>query len=61
MRTIEWKDGKVVTIDQSRLPHEEVVIEMKNCSEVAEAIKTMKLRGATLIGAAAAKGHDSTD
>ncbi len=56
MRTIEWKDGKVVTIDQSRLPHEEVIIEMKNCSEVAEAIKSMKIRGAPLIGAAAAYG-----
>ena len=56
MRTIEWKDGKVVTIDQSKLPHEEVIIEMKNCSEVAEAIKSMKIRGAPLIGAAAAYG-----
>ncbi|RLI20609.1 S-methyl-5-thioribose-1-phosphate isomerase [Candidatus Bathyarchaeota archaeon] len=56
MRTIEWKDGKVITIDQSKLPHEEILIEMKNCEEVAEAIKTMKIRGAPLIGAAAAYG-----
>jgi len=56
MRTIEWKDGKVVTLDQLKLPHEEVLIEMRNCSEVAEAIKSMKIRGAPLIGAAAAYG-----
>ena len=56
MRTIEWRDGKVITIDQMKLPHEEVFIEMKNCEEVAEAIKTMKIRGAPLIGAAAAYG-----
>jgi len=53
-RTIEWQNGTVVTIDQTRLPHETVILEMKNCSEVAEAIKTMKIRGAPLLGAAAA-------
>ena len=56
MRTIEWKDGKVVTIDQTKLPHEFVLIEMENCEQVAEAIRTMKIRGAPLIGAAAAYG-----
>ncbi|HDN05888.1 MAG TPA: S-methyl-5-thioribose-1-phosphate isomerase [Candidatus Bathyarchaeota archaeon] len=54
MRTIEWCDGAVVTIDQSRLPNETVFLEMKSCNEVAEAIKTMKIRGAPLLGAAAA-------
>ena len=53
-RTIEWQDGTVVTIDQSKLPLETVTIKMKNCNEVAEAIKTMKIRGAPLLGAAAA-------
>jgi len=54
MRTIEWRDGKVVTIDQTRLPHETVFLEMKDAVEVAEAIRTMKIRGAPLLGAAAA-------
>jgi methylthioribose-1-phosphate isomerase len=53
-RTIEWQNGTVVTIDQTRLPHETVILKMKNYSEVAEAIKTMKIRGAPLLGAAAA-------
>jgi len=54
MRTIEWRDGRVVTIDQTKLPLETVFLEMKNVTEVAEAIKTMKIRGAPLLGAAAA-------
>ncbi|MDH7477486.1 MAG: S-methyl-5-thioribose-1-phosphate isomerase [Candidatus Bathyarchaeota archaeon] len=53
-RTIEWHDGTVLTIDQSRLPWETVTLEMKSCGDVAEAIKTMKIRGAPLLGAAAA-------
>ncbi len=54
MRTIEWRDGTVVTIDQARLPHETVFLEMRKCRDVAEAIKAMKIRGAPLLGAAAA-------
>jgi len=54
MRTIEWRDGKVVTIDQTKLPQETAFLEMRNVIEVAEAIKTMKIRGAPLLGGAAA-------
>ncbi len=54
MRTIEWQNGTVTTIDQTRLPSEVSIIHLKNCEEVAEAIKTMKIRGAPLLGAAAA-------
>jgi methylthioribose-1-phosphate isomerase len=54
VRTIEWRNGKVVTIDQTKLPCEEVTVEIKNCNEMAEAIRTMKIRGAPLLGAAAA-------
>jgi len=54
MRTIEWHDGIIVTIDQTKLPQETVFLEMKNVTEVADAIKTMKIRGAPLLGAAAA-------
>jgi methylthioribose-1-phosphate isomerase len=53
-RTIEWQNGTVATIDQTKLPDETVILKMKNCEEVAEAIKTMKIRGAPLLGAAAA-------
>jgi len=56
MRTIEWQDGVVVTMDQTKLPDELVYLKMKKCHEVASAIKDMKLRGAPLIGVAAAYG-----
>ncbi len=54
MPTIQWRDGTVHTIDQTKLPREEVTIIMRNCQDVADAIKTMKVRGAPLLGAAAA-------
>lgn len=54
MRTIEWRNGKVITINQLKLPRETEFLEMHSCGEVAEAIKTMKIRGAPLLGAAAA-------
>jgi len=56
VRTIEWKDGTVMLIDQTRLPKEEVWVELKMADEMAVAIKEMKLRGAPLIGVAAAYG-----
>ncbi|MEM1566015.1 MAG: S-methyl-5-thioribose-1-phosphate isomerase [Candidatus Bathyarchaeia archaeon] len=57
MRTIEWRgDGTVITINQLKLPHETEFLTLRTCDEVAEAIKTMKIRGAPLIGAAAAYG-----
>ena len=56
MRTITWRDGVAITVDQSKLPDETIFLEMKNCLEVASAIKEMKMRGAPLLGAAAAYG-----
>jgi len=56
VRTIEWKDGVVVTIDQTKLPNELVFLNMEKCSDVSSAIENMKLRGAPLIGVAAAYG-----
>ena len=56
MRTIEWKDGTVVIIDQTKLPNETVLVKIADCKAMASAIKDMKLRGAPLIGVAAAYG-----
>jgi methylthioribose-1-phosphate isomerase len=53
-RTIEWQNGTVATIDQTRLPNETIILKMKSCEEVADTIRTMKIRGAPLLGAAAA-------
>jgi methylthioribose-1-phosphate isomerase len=56
MRTIEWKNGTIITIDQTKLPEETSFLKMKECHQVAAAIKDMKIRGAPLIGVAAAYG-----
>ena len=55
-RTIEWRDDKVVMIDQTRLPGEEVYNEYADYQGVAEAIRGMIIRGAPAIGVAAAMG-----
>ena len=56
MRTVEWQNGQVKMIDQLRLPLELVILEYADWRGVADAIKTMKIRGAPAIGAAAAFG-----
>lgn len=55
-RTIEWKNDKVIMIDQTRLPAEEVYNEYDDFQGVAEAIRNMVIRGAPAIGVAAAMG-----
>ena len=54
--TIEWKDEKVIMIDQRILPEKEIYNEYATYGEVAEAIKEMVIRGAPAIGVAAAMG-----
>lgn len=56
IRTIEWTDEGVVMIDQRLLPREEVYRTCRTAEEVAEAIRTMVIRGAPAIGVAAAMG-----
>ncbi len=55
-KTIEWKGGRVVMIDQTRLPDEEVYVECLTYEDVADAIRRMVIRGAPAIGVAAAMG-----
>ncbi|MEA2170844.1 MAG: methylthioribose-phosphate isomerase, partial [Solirubrobacteraceae bacterium] len=43
-------------LDQTRLPHEEVVLTLRTADEVADAIRRLAVRGAPLIGIAAAYG-----
>jgi methylthioribose-1-phosphate isomerase len=56
VETIEWKNGAVVMIDQTRLPIEETYVTCRTYQEVAAAIKDMIIRGAPAIGVAAAMG-----
>lgn len=54
--TVEWKDGKVVMIDQTRLPGELVRVEYSDYRQVARAIRDLVVRGAPAIGVSGAFG-----
>lgn len=68
VETIEWVESStradgppeagsyVIMIDQRRLPREQVFVTCRTYEEVAEAIRTMVIRGAPAIGVAAAMG-----
>jgi methylthioribose-1-phosphate isomerase len=56
MRMIKWENGTVITPDQTKLPLQEVTLRLKTVEEMAEAIKVLRVRGAPLLGAAAAFG-----
>ncbi|MCA1815870.1 MAG: S-methyl-5-thioribose-1-phosphate isomerase [Acidobacteria bacterium] len=56
IKTVEWTEEGVRMIDQRRLPNEEKYLMLRSCDEVAEAIRTMVVRGAPAIGVAAAMG-----
>jgi methylthioribose-1-phosphate isomerase len=56
VETIQWTDAGVVMIDQTRLPREQVFVTCTSYREVAEAIRSMVIRGAPAIGVAAAMG-----
>ena len=56
MEFIEWLDDKLRILDQTKLPLEEVYLELSTYQEVAQVIKQMKVRGAPMIGVAAAYG-----
>jgi methylthioribose-1-phosphate isomerase len=56
MSHIQWKGDHLRLLDQSRLPGETAFVICRTVEETAEAIKTMKVRGAPAIGVVAAFG-----
>ena len=56
IQTLEWTDNGVRFIDQTKLPTEEIYVVCKTHEQVADAIRTMVVRGAPAIGVAAAMG-----
>jgi len=54
LRTIRWEEGVIVTVDQSLLPRRLAFIKLKTPRQVVKALREMRIRGAPLIGAAAA-------
>src|SRR5213592_723789 len=55
VRTIEWRNGRVVMLDQRLLPTREVYRVYSDHREVARAIKDMVIRGAPAVGVAATR------
>ncbi len=53
---VVWDHDRVLLIDQTRLPGEYALVEIRRCDDMARAIKTMIVRGAPAIGVAAAYG-----
>ena len=56
LRTVEWKDNKVVMIDQTKLPNQLEFVEYNDYNQVADAIRNLVVRGAPAIGVSGAFG-----
>ena len=56
LKTVEWKNNKVVMIDQTKLPNRLEFVEFSDFHQVADAIKNLVVRGAPAIGVSGAFG-----
>ena len=56
VKAIEWVDGKVIMLDQTKLPFEVSYVACTDYQMVAEGIRRLRIRGAPAIGIAAAMG-----
>ena len=56
MRTIDWQDGHIVAIDQTRLPTELAVLHIDTVEDLIDAIRRLAIRGAPALGVAGALG-----
>ena len=56
LKTVEWKDNSVIMIDQTKLPNVLEYVTYTDYNQVAEAIKTLVVRGAPAIGVSGAFG-----
>ncbi len=54
IRPIQWADGKLLLLDQTRLPVEETAVTVSRYEEAVAAIREMRVRGAPAIGVTAA-------
>jgi len=56
LRTVEWKNDKVIMIDQTKLPNVLTFVEYTDYNQVADAIRNLVVRGAPAIGVSGAFG-----
>src|ERR1700761_5309277 len=53
---IGWRDGHIIAIDQTALPHRLTVLDLTTTDELVDAITRLVVRGAPLLGVAGALG-----
>ena len=56
LKTVEWKDNSVIMIDQTKLPNILEYVTYTDYNQVADAIRTLVVRGAPAIGVSGAFG-----
>jgi methylthioribose-1-phosphate isomerase len=56
MRSIDWIDGEIHLIDQTRLPDELAILRVADVDRLIEAIRILAVRGAPALGVAGAMG-----
>jgi len=56
LRTVEWKDNSVIMIDQTKLPNSLEYVTYTDYNQIADAIRTLVVRGAPAIGVSGAFG-----
>ena len=56
LKTVEWKDNSVIMIDQTKLPNSLEYVTYTDYNQVANAIRTLVIRGAPAIGVSGAFG-----
>lgn len=56
MRTVDWKENKVIMIDQTKLPNDLIFVKYDDYNQVADAIRNLVVRGAPAIGISGAFG-----
>ena len=56
LKTVEWKDNSVIMIDQTKLPNVLEYVTYTDFNQVADAIRTLVVRGAPAIGVSGAFG-----
>ena len=54
IRPIRWEDGRLLLLDQTRLPAEETILVVERYEDAVSSIREMRVRGAPAIGVTAA-------
>ena len=53
---LSWRDGRIEALDQTALPHQVRVLHITTVDQLVEAITSLAIRGAPVLGAAGARG-----